>query len=117
MTETKIPTYAVGIQFPHEHDSFSEITLNGELLLIRFTYNDTFDYWTFGIYELNREPIVAAVKIVPNFPLNLFLSMRRLDGMADRRPIPRQLGGGHVGKPENRSARAAGTDCPKTWTA
>jgi len=71
MTETEI-------LIPREHDSLSEITLGGEVLLIRFTYNDTFDYWTFGIYELNQTPIIAAVKIVPNFPLNLFLPMRRL---------------------------------------
>ena len=62
---------------PQEHDSFSEITINGELYLLRFTYNDTFDYWNFGIYELNREPIITGLKIVPNFPLNLFLPMQR----------------------------------------
>jgi len=74
MTETQI-------LIPREHDSFSELVINGELLLIRFTYNDTFDYWTFGIYELNETPIIAAVKIVPNFPLNLFLPMRRLGNL------------------------------------
>ena len=71
MTETAIIV-------PREHDSFGEITLNGELLLIRFSYNDTFDYWTFGIYERNRTPILQGIKIIPNFPLNLFLPMRRL---------------------------------------
>ena len=64
-----------------EHDSFSDITINGERLLIRFTYNDTFDYWSFGLYETNRTPILAGIKIVPNFPLNLFLPMRRFDGV------------------------------------
>jgi len=68
----------IELLIPPEHDSFSNITLNGESLLIRFTYNDTFDYWTFGIYELNQKPIVAATRIVPNFPLNIYLPMRRL---------------------------------------
>ena len=62
---------------PQEHDSFSEVTINEERFLLRFSYNDTFDYWTFGIYELNRMPIVAGMKVVPHFPLNLFNRMRR----------------------------------------
>lgn len=66
------------IHIPQEHDSFSELTINGERLLLRFTYNDTFDYWTFGVYELNRTPIIAGLKIVPNFPMNLYIKLRRL---------------------------------------
>jgi hypothetical protein len=69
------------IFLPREHDSFSQFAINGEQLLIRFSYNDTFDYWTFGIYELNRVPIVAGMKIVPNFPLNIFLPVRRFAGV------------------------------------
>ena len=69
---------ATQILIPQQHDSFSEITLNGESLLIRFTYNDTFDQWSFGLYELNQTPILVGVKIAPNFPLNLFTPMRRL---------------------------------------
>jgi hypothetical protein len=67
----------VQILVPREHDSFSALTINGGQYLLRFSYNDTFDYWTFGIYELNRKPIIEGLKIVPNFPLNLFLRMRR----------------------------------------
>jgi len=44
MTQTKI-------HIPREHDSLSDIAINGERLLIRFTYNDTFDHWSFGLYE------------------------------------------------------------------
>lgn len=71
MTETQI-------FLPQEHDSFSEVTINGERFLLRFSYNDTFDYWSLGIYELNRTPIIAGMKIVPNIPLNLFIRLRRL---------------------------------------
>jgi len=71
---------AIKIFLPREHDSFSDLTINGERLLIRFTYNDTFDYWSFGLYELNRTPILSGVKIVPNFPLNLFTPLRRFEG-------------------------------------
>ena len=66
------------ILIPQEHDSFSELSINGERFLLRFSYNDTFDYWTFGIYELNRTPILAGLKIVPNFPLTQFARLRRL---------------------------------------
>lgn len=66
---------------PREHDSFSELAINGERLLLRFTYNDTFDSWSFGLYEAKRTPILTGIKIAANFPLNLFLSMRRFEGV------------------------------------
>ena len=65
------------ILIPQEHDSFSAMNINGGQYLLRFSYNDTFDFWTLGIYELNRKPIIEGLKIVPNFPLNLFLRLRR----------------------------------------
>jgi hypothetical protein len=64
---------------PIEHDSFSELTINGERFLVRFSYNDTFDYWTFGIYERNRTPIIAGLRVVPHFPLHLFSLNRRFE--------------------------------------
>jgi hypothetical protein len=69
------------IHIPREHDSFSELAINSERLLVRFTYNDTFDCWSFGIYELNRQPIIEGLRIVPNFPLLLYFPMRRFDGV------------------------------------
>ena len=66
------------IHVPREHDSLSQITLGGQARLIRFTYNDTFDTWSFGIYELNQKPIIQGLKIVPNFPLNLFCASPQL---------------------------------------
>jgi hypothetical protein len=66
---------------PNENDSFSRIEINGERFLLRFTYNDTFDFWTFGIYDMNQAAIIAGLKIVPNFPLNIFQHNRHLDGV------------------------------------
>ena len=34
---------------PDLHDSFSRVVLNNTEYLIRFTYNDAGDYWTFGL--------------------------------------------------------------------
>jgi hypothetical protein len=72
---------ATRIFLPREHDSFSDIAIGNERLLIRFTYNATFDYWSFGLYEQDRAPIIEFVKIVPNFPLTLFVPMRRFEGL------------------------------------
>ena len=64
---------AIIIQIPDINDSFSRIIIQDVAYLIRFTYNDTFDYWTFGVYTLERCPIIQGVKIVPGFPLNAFV--------------------------------------------
>lgn len=59
---------------PDFNDSFSRVVLSGKQYLIRFSYIDTFGYWTFGLYTTLQEPIVDGIKIVPNFPLNLYCS-------------------------------------------
>jgi hypothetical protein len=56
---------------PDYNDSFSKVTLSGKQYYLRFTWNDTAQRWSFGVYTILREPIVEGVKIVPNFPLNL----------------------------------------------
>lgn len=59
------------IAVPEFNDSFSRVQLDNRQFLIRFAYNDTCDFWTFGLYTPLREPIVQGIKIVPDFPLNL----------------------------------------------
>ena len=63
------------IEVPDLNDSVSRIVLNGAVYFVRFTYNDTFDYWKFGVYDSQMEPIVIGIKIVPSFPLNLFYTV------------------------------------------
>ena len=70
-------TYTV-IEVPDMNDSVSRIILNGKLYYIRFTYNDTFDYWKFGLYNDMNAPIVIGMKIVPRFPLDLFYGVYKL---------------------------------------
>lgn len=60
------------ITVPDKNDSISDITIDGVEYQIRFTYNGTGDYWSFGIENAEGEPIVAMTKIVPNFPLTHF---------------------------------------------
>lgn len=68
----------VFITVPDMNDSFSRIVILGVEYLIRFTYNDTFDCWSFGLYYPNKEPIFQSIKIVPNFPLNLFVGINNM---------------------------------------
>ena len=60
------------IEVPDMNDSVSRIVLNGKQYLIRFTYNDTGGYWSFGLSDAQGEPIVMGVKVVPRFPHNVF---------------------------------------------
>ena len=59
------------ISVPDMNDSFSRIALDGKQYLIRFTYNDTADRWSFGLYTIQKEPLVVGMRIVPQFPLNI----------------------------------------------
>lgn len=68
----------IEITVPDFNDSFSRVVLSGTQYLIRFSYIDTFDYWTFGLYTTLQEPIIEGIKIVPQFPLNLFFNNRNM---------------------------------------
>lgn len=60
------------IKVPDMNDSYSRIVLNNEEYLIRFSYNAAYDYWTFGIYDPEKNPLLQHRKIVPIAPLNHF---------------------------------------------
>ncbi|MCX4355845.1 MAG: hypothetical protein OSJ43_06425 [Oscillospiraceae bacterium] len=64
-------TYTI-IEVPDMNDSFSRIVIQGKPYYLRLTYNDTFGYWTFGVYNSLYEPIREGIKIVPKMALNLF---------------------------------------------
>jgi hypothetical protein len=60
------------IEVPDMNDSVSTVVLSGKQCQIRFTYNDTGGYWSFGIYDTLGNPIRVGIKMVPKMPLNLF---------------------------------------------
>lgn len=66
------------IEVPDMNDSVSRVVLAGTPYLIRFTYNDTKDYWKFSLHNAQNEPIVIGIKIVPRFPLNVFYGVTKL---------------------------------------
>lgn len=57
------------IQVPDRNDSMSMLSIDGVVYLLRFTYNERYDYWSFGLYDEKENPILAMTRIVPNFPL------------------------------------------------
>lgn len=70
------------IQVPDMNDSISFIEIDGAEYWLRFTYNELYDYWSFGIYDDQEEPIIAMTRIVPNFPLMHFYEAHGLpDGV------------------------------------
>lgn len=72
----------VYISVPDMNDSVSSITLLGKEYMIRFTYNGTYDFWSFGLSDTDDNPIIAPTKIVPRFPLTHFMNFTDLpDGI------------------------------------
>ena len=57
----------VKIYVPDMNDSVGKITLDGKNYNIRFTYNASGDYWSFGLYTVDMDPILPMTKIVPDF--------------------------------------------------
>ena len=57
------------IEVPDMNDSISSLSIDGKEYALRFTYNESYDYWSFGLYDDAENPIIAMTRIVPNFPL------------------------------------------------
>ena len=70
--------YYTIIEVPDMNDSTSRITLRGRQYQIRFTWNDTGGFWTFGLLDALGAPLLIGVRIVPQFPLNLFYGSQEL---------------------------------------
>ncbi len=56
------------IDVPDMNDSMSSLSIDGREYMIRFTYNEKCDYWSFGLYDEDEIPIIAMTRIVSNFP-------------------------------------------------
>ena len=59
------------IAVPDMDDSFSRVVLDGTQYFIRFTWNATAERWSFGLYTMQKEPLIQGQRMVPRFPLNL----------------------------------------------
>ena len=68
----------IKIEVPDMNDSVSRVTLANKEFLIRFTWNDTYRYWSYGLYDTEHKPILHACKIVPFSPLNHFYALKNM---------------------------------------
>ena len=59
------------ITVPDMNDSFSRVVLDGKQYLLRFSWNDTAQRWSFGLYTIQKEPLALGLRIIPQFPMNL----------------------------------------------
>lgn len=66
------------IEVPGLNDSISRIVLLGKQYQLRFTWNDTGGFWSFGLMDSLGTPLLIGIKIVPQFPLNLFYGTENL---------------------------------------
>ena len=57
------------IGVPDMNDSVSELSIDGKVYGLRFTYNEKYDFWSFGLLDEGGNPIIAMTRIVPNFPI------------------------------------------------
>lgn len=57
------------IEVPDMNDSISTLSIDGTEYGLRFTYNEKYDFWSFGLYDEDEAPIIAMTRIVPNFPV------------------------------------------------
>ena len=57
------------IKVPDMNDSLSRLTIDGKVYGLRFTYNGSCGYWSFGLHDENGAALIAAVRLVPNFPI------------------------------------------------
>lgn len=63
------------IRVPDMNDSMSALSLDGTVYMLRFTYNEKYDYWNFGLYDEKKHPLIPMTRIVPNFPIFHFYRM------------------------------------------
>ena len=59
------------ISVPDHNDSFSRVVLDGVQYQAHFSWNEAAGRWCFGLYTMQKEPIVVGIRLVPRFPLNL----------------------------------------------
>lgn len=66
----------IEIIVPERADSVSRISLEDNEYKLRFTYNESGNFWSLGIKNANDDILVSSIRIVPNFPLNVFLGTK-----------------------------------------
>lgn len=53
------------IYVPDKNDSLSKVVLSGTSYYLRFTLNGRYDYWSIGLYDAAKNPLLPMTKISP----------------------------------------------------
>ena len=61
------------ITVPNEQNDFiMRVPMDGKPRTIHMSYNSGGDFWTIGYCDDDSNPIVDGIKIIPNYPLNIW---------------------------------------------
>lgn len=52
-----------------------QIQLEGVIFFLAFKWNALNEFWTMDIFNINEEPLIYGIKIVPDFPLLSFVNV------------------------------------------
>ena len=69
------------INIPNYYNSKCQISFGGNVYTAQFMYNDECDIWTFSMFDVNDNVVIAPHKIVPNFPLNYDAPVASISGV------------------------------------
>lgn len=60
------------ISVPDMDDSVALANIGGRMCRLRFRWDTYEEFWELSVFTVDMEPVFLGVKMVPNFPLNLF---------------------------------------------
>ena len=60
------------IYVPDKNDSLSKVVLSGTTYYLRFTLNGRYGYWSIGLYDASKNPMLPMTKISPCIDLFQF---------------------------------------------
>lgn len=72
---------SVALPLFNEPDYIYQVALENNSYSLRFTYNETMKLTTLSIYDVDKNPVLCGVGLVPNFPIIGDYSLPNLTGL------------------------------------
>ncbi len=57
------------IPFNENSNFYQQITLDGSVFFLGFRWNALNEFWVMSVFDIDYNPIINAIKVVPNYPL------------------------------------------------
>lgn len=57
------------IPFNDNSSFYQQITLDSDVFFLHFRWNALNEFWVMSIYDIDYNPIILSIKIVPSYPL------------------------------------------------